>query len=138
MLQWTKFNSFKEYLNKGKIDWSTHTFKIEFLGAPALSTNSVKADLTEISAGGGYSSGGVTVNVLSVSQSGGVTSVMVAAASLTTSGSVGPVYGLALYDDSATGDPLICYCNFAAPITIPTSTTWSLGLETSNAFYTDE
>ena len=87
--------------------------------APSLA-NTVKADLTEIGAGNGYTAGGTAVTVTSSAQSGGTYSLVLAAATFTASGgTIGPFRYVVLYNDTATNDELIGYLDYGASYTLP-------------------
>lgn len=57
----TPFQDLREQLGRGQHDFGSDTFKVAFTNtAPSLS-NATLSDITEISAGGGYSAGGLTL-----------------------------------------------------------------------------
>ncbi len=90
MATFTKFNQFTRDLIAGVHNFDTHTFKLLLTNSAPVASNSVKANLTEISAGNGYSAGGATVTVAASTSSGvakvTATDVVVTAAG----GSIGP------------------------------------------------
>lgn len=55
-----KFNDFTNQLGLGKHVFGTHQYNIMLTNTAPVATNSVKADLTEISAGNGYTADGST------------------------------------------------------------------------------
>ena len=58
------FDEAMNNIGKGLIDFDTQTFKAMLTNtAPTQDTDDEKADITEISAGNGYSAGGVTLTV---------------------------------------------------------------------------
>ena len=61
MATYTKFNQFVEDLCKGVHNLATGTLKIMLTLTAPVATNSVKADLTEIAAGNGYTAGGTAI-----------------------------------------------------------------------------
>jgi hypothetical protein len=66
-----KFNSFVEALAEKKHDLGADTLKVLLANTAPVATNSVKADLTEITAGNGYTAGGNTATVSSSAQTSG-------------------------------------------------------------------
>ena len=131
MIVLSKFNCFFKDLCQGKHNFSSHVFKAMFLSAgadPVLDL--LKADVTEISAGNGYTAGGLTINILSVNESGGYVTVLTNDPSVVTTGSVGPIWGIAVYNDTATNDPLMFYANFPTGVTLPNGITWPIGIDT--------
>jgi hypothetical protein len=70
------FHEFGKYLGDGTIDLDTHTFKAMLSNtAPTQGTNTVKADITEISAGNGYSAGGATLGSVTWTETGSGTGI---------------------------------------------------------------
>lgn len=119
MATFNKFNDFVLQQNKGTHDFSTHTFKLVFTNTAPVATNSLRADLTEIAAGNGYTTGGLTVSGLAVSQTGGVCSVKADKAVLTASGgSIGPFRYVSLYNNTATNKNLVCWWTYPSAITL--------------------
>lgn len=120
MAVFNKFNQFVKNLADGVHQFSTHTFKVMLTNTAPVSTNQVKADLTEISAGNGYSAGGATTTI-TVTVSGGVAKVTGTNVVFTASGgTIGPFRYAVLYNDTPTSpaDPLIAYWDYGAPITL--------------------
>lgn len=121
MATFTKLNSFVENLAEGVMNLGADTLKIMLTNSAPLATNTVKADLTEISAGNGYSAGGPTVTITSSSQSSGTYSLVGNDVVITASGgSVGPFRYVVLYDDTPTSpaDPLIAFWDYGSSITL--------------------
>lgn len=135
MIALNKFNCFLLNLGQKKHDFSSDALKILFLSAHADPTDALKADVTEISAGGGYNAGGLPLNVLSFTQTGGVARLLTNNPSITTTGTVGTVWGIAVYNDTTAGDPLMFYSNFATGIVLPSGITWPVGIDTDNGIW---
>lgn len=87
----------------------THTVKAALVTVvPVMQSNTVLADLTQVSAGGGYSSGGVTCTVTPPAYVGGVYRLVVTAIPIWTGSGAGFSHrGLVFYNDSATNKNLI-------------------------------
>ena len=49
-----KFNDYINQLHRAKHDWSTHVFKVMLSNAAPVATNTIKADITDITAATGY------------------------------------------------------------------------------------
>jgi hypothetical protein len=123
MAVFNKFNQFAKDLVDGKHQFSAHTFKVMLTNTAPVSTNQVKADLTEIAAGFGYTAGG-TATTLGVSVSGGLAKVTGADVVFTASGGdIGPFRYAVLYNDTQTSpvDPLVGYWDYGAEITLATT-----------------
>lgn len=126
MATFTKFESFVEYLAEGVMNLGADTLKIMLTNSAPLVTNTVKANLTEISPGFGYSAGGPTVTITSSSQSGGTYSLVGSDVAITAAGgSVGPFRYAVLYDDTPTSpaDPLIAFWDYGSSVTLATGET---------------
>ena len=63
MASFQKFNSFVEALAEKSHNLGSDTLKVMLVNTAPTSSNSVKADLTEISAGNGYTAGGTATTI---------------------------------------------------------------------------
>ncbi len=117
----TKFQAFSERLAEQVHQLDANTLRAYLSNtAPNAATHQNKADLAEISAGNGYSAGGVDVQN-TTSRTGGVTSVVAVDATITAAGGpIGPFRYVVLYDDTPTSpaDPLIGYWDYGSAITV--------------------
>lgn len=120
MTTFVVFNSFKEAMPEKVHNLGSDTLKWMLTNtAPSLS-NSVKANITEISAGFGYTAGGATATVSSSSQTGGTYSLVLATTTFKAAGgSIGPFRYVVLYNDTATNDELIGYLDYGTSYTLP-------------------
>ena len=118
-----KYQDFADQLGKNIHNLNTATFKAAFTNAaPNAATHAVLADITQLSTGGGYTGGaggGVTLTGTGYTETGGVGSFVASDAVFTASGgSVGPFRYVAIYNDTATGDPLVGYYDYGSAITL--------------------
>jgi hypothetical protein len=121
MASFNKFNSFVEYLAEGVMNLQSDTLKIVLTNTAPVSTNTVRANLTELSNGNGYTTGGVAAAVSSSSQTGGTYKLVLTATTITASGgAIGPFRYLVLVDDTPTSpaDPLVGWWDYGASITL--------------------
>lgn len=127
----TKYNQFVENLGKGVHNLNTDTIKIALTNtAPNVSTHTVRADITELSTGNGYTSGGGTVASTAYSQSSGTGKLSGNAVTFTASGgSIGPFRYAVFYDDTPTSpaDPLIGYLDYGTNLTLTDGSTFTVG-----------
>ena len=63
MAAFNKFNTFIGDMGKEVHDFSSDTVKLFLTNQLPVATNTVKADITEIAGGNGYTTGGITVPV---------------------------------------------------------------------------
>ena len=125
------FNSFKEAAPEKVHNLGADTLKFMLTNtAPSLS-NTVKADLTEIAAGFGYTAGGSAVTISSSAQTGGTYSLVISALVFTAAGGdFAPFRYLALYNDTATSDELIGYFDYGASYTLTDGNTFTIAAGT--------
>jgi hypothetical protein len=122
-----KFETFSEHLAEKVHNLDTDTIKIALSNtAPNAATNTVFANITEISAGNGYTAGGADVQN-ATSRTGGTTTVTAVDVVITASGSVGPFRYVVAYNDTPTSpaDPLIEYWDYGSSITLASGETFT-------------
>ena len=88
--------------------------------APNVATHVVRADVTEISGGNGYTSGGASVANVGSESSGTLTVVGTDVVFTASGGTIGPFRYAILYNDTPTSpaDPLIGYWDYGSSITL--------------------
>lgn len=121
MATFNKFQAFVEHLAEKVHNLQSDTLKVLLTNVAPVNTNTVKADLTEISAGNGYSAGGVALTVSSSAQSSGTYKLVLADGTITASGGViGPFRYAVLYNDTPTSpaDPLIGWWDYGGSISL--------------------
>lgn len=122
-----KFNSFVEALAEKTHNLGADTIKALLTNTAPVATNTVKANISEISAGNGYTAGGITITVSTSSQTSGTYKLVIADATLTASGgSIGPFRYVVFYNDTATNDELICYYDYGSSITLADTETFTV------------
>jgi hypothetical protein len=139
MATYTKFNQFTEDLCKKVHNLDTDTLKIMLTNTVPLVTNAVKADITEISAGFGYSTGGSTAVFSSGAQTSGTFKLILADVTFTGSGgSIGPFRYAVLYNDTPTSPakPLIAWWDYGTSITITSGNSFSVDLDQAGGVFT--
>ena len=130
-----KFLSFTEHLAEGVHNLQTGVIKAMLTNSAPVNTNTVKADLTEISAGNGYTAGGVTLALTSSSLVSGVYRLIMVDGAITASGgSIGPFRYVAIYNDTPTSpaDPLIQWYDYGSSITLLDGEPLNLDLDGTN------
>jgi len=135
MATYNKFNAFVEYLLIAKaIDFDADTFKVMLTNTAPVATNSVKADLTEISAGNGYTAGG-TATTITHSRSSGTSKIVGTDVVFTATGAVGPFRYAVLYDDTPAGtptDPLVGWWDYGSSVTMASGDTFTVDFDATN------
>lgn len=133
MASFNKFNVFTKDLINGVHNFTSNTFKVLLTNTAPTSANAVKADLTEISAGNGYSAGGST-SAMTVSTSTGTAKATAADVVFTASGgTIGPFRYAVLYNDTPTSpaDPLIGWFDYGSSITLNDTETLTVDFDGS-------
>lgn len=119
MATFVKFQDFVEQLAKGvhQLHAAGHTLKVMLSNtAPNVATNTVKADITEISAVNGYTAGGVDIQN-DMTETGGTATVTAVDVVITASGgAIGPFRYAIIYNDTPTSpaDPLVGYYDYGS------------------------
>lgn len=113
-----KFENFLYEVYKGTHNFSAHTFKLMLTLSAPVSTNTTTADLTEISAGNGYSSGGIALTVSGYSQTSGVLKIVVDDATMTASGgAIADFRYIVMYNTSAS-NKLVAYWDYGSTVSM--------------------
>lgn len=138
MATYTKFQDYVEQLSKAVHNWSAHTFKACLTNTAPNATDTGFANITEISAGNGYSAGGMTLDSVTLSEASGTAKVVIADEVLTASGgSIGPFRYVAVYNDTATSpaDALVCYFDYGSSITLLNGESLTLDFDPTNGLW---
>lgn len=125
MAVYVKYQSFAGTLaNKiadllGTAGSTADTLKVALTNtAPNVATNTVLADISEITAGHGYSSGGASATNVGTAAAGIVTVVGTDIVWTASGGTIGPLRYAVLYDSTVAGGPLIAYWDYGSSITL--------------------
>jgi hypothetical protein len=127
-----------EQLSKAVHNWSSHTFKIAFSNSATVSTNTVLANITQISAANGYTSGGPTLDTVTLSETSGTAKVTIADEVFTASGgNVGPMRYFTYYNDTATSpaDALCFWYDYGSALTLADTETLTFDHDASNGIW---
>lgn len=121
MAAFNKFQQFVEDVTKKVHDLSTDSLKVMLTNTAPTATNAVKADLTDITAGNGYTAGGAAVTTTSCEQTSGTVKLICVDVTITASGgTIGPFRYAVLYNDTpiSPADPLIGYWDYGSAVTL--------------------
>lgn len=137
MATFNKFQSFVEAVAEKVHNLGSDTLKVMLTNSAPVNTNTVKADLTEISAGNGYTAGGTQATISSSSQTSGTYKLVLADVVFTAAGgSIGPFRYAVLYNDTATNDELIGWWDYGSSITLATGETLTVDFDPTNGVLT--
>ena len=139
MATFNKFQAWTEHVTEGVHDHSADTLKVLPTNTAPIASNSVKADLTEISAGNGYTAGGTQATVSSSSQTSGTYKLVLADVVFTASGgAIGPFQYAVLYNDTPTSpaDPLIGWWDYGSARTLQSGESFTVDFNASTGVFT--
>jgi hypothetical protein len=143
MATFQKFNQFIADVASGVHQLQTgtsHVLKVLLTNTAPVATNAVKADLTEIAAGNGYSAGGTSVGTITGSQTSGTFKLVGGTdpAWTASGGSIGPFRYAVLYNDTPTSpaDPLIAFWDYGSSITLAVGESFTVDLDQSGGILT--
>lgn len=129
-----KFYCFTENLAEKVHNLGSDTLKVILSNtAPNVSTNTVKADITELSTSGGYTAGGQTLTVSTSAQTSGVYYLITDSPSWTGSGGGFTFRYAIVFNDTPTSpaDPLIGYVDYGYAVTIASGQTYTFDTDES-------
>lgn len=139
MATFNKFQAWTEHVTEGVHDHSADTLKVLLTNTAPIASNSVKANLTEISAGNGYTAGGTQATVSSSSQTSGTYKLVLADVVFTASGgTIGPFRYAVLYNDTPTSpaDPLIGWWDYGSARTLQSGESFTVDFSASTGVFT--
>lgn len=132
MATYTKFQAFVEHLAEKVHNLGADTLTVALCNTAPVATNSVLADLTQIS----YTNCSARVITTSTSaQTSGTYKLVLADLTLTASGgTVGPFRYVVVYNDTPTSpaDPLICFYDYGSSITLASGETLLIDFDGTN------
>lgn len=139
MAAYNKFDSFVSDLATKVHDLNSDTLKVMLTNTAPVAGNSVMADLTEITAGNGYTAGGSAATFVSGAQSSGTYKLVLNDVTFTASGgSIGPFRYAVLYNDTPTSpaDPLIAWLDYGTSLTLTNGNSFTVNLDQSAGVFT--
>jgi hypothetical protein len=133
MASFVKYQCFVENVAEKVHNLASDTLKVALTNtAPNVATHTVLGDITEISAGNGYTAGGNQTTQSGSSQTAGVYTLASADPStwVASGGSLGPFRYAVLYNATPTSPlkPLIGYWDYGSSITLATGETFTVDL----------
>ena len=136
-VSFNKFNSFVEAVAEKKHDLGSDTLKVMLTNVAPDAADTVKTDITDISAGNGYTAGGDAVAISSSEQTAGVYKLVLADNVWTASGGAIAAFRYAvLYNDTASNDELIGWHDYGSSITVNDGETFTWDASAANGVLT--
>lgn len=131
MATFNKFDAFVEDLAHKVHNLGSDTLKVALTNTAPVAGDSVLADITQISSGNGYTTGGAQATITSSGQTSGTYKLVLADVTFTATGTVGPFQYAVLYNDTASGDPLIGWWDYGSAVTLATNETFTVDFDAS-------
>ena len=123
---------------KGVFNFSADSLKASLHNTAPVNTNTVFANLTEITAQNGYTAGGQTLDSETLSETSGTAKLTIADEVFTASGGTfGPFRYVNIYDDTPTSpaDPLICFFDYGSAISLLDTETFTIDADATNGLF---
>lgn len=139
MAVFNKFNSFVEDAMEKVHNLGADALKIVLSNVAPVATNTILANITQIAAGGGYTTGGSAVVVTASSQTAGLYKLVANDLVFTaTAGGMATFRYPVLYNDTPTSpvDPLIGWWDYGAGVTLADTETFTVDLDQVNGVLT--
>lgn len=135
-----KFNQFTQDLATKKHDLSADVFKVELSNVAPVATNAVKADLTDIAAGNGYTAGGNSAAITSCAQTSGVLKWVLANPATWTcvTAAMATFRYAAIYNDTQTvpSKPLIGWYDYGSAVSLAVGEQFQVAFDATNGVFT--
>lgn len=129
MASFTKFNSFVEALAEKTHNLGSDTLKVALTNSAPSASNTVLANITEIS----YTNlSSRTLTVSSSAQTSGTYKLVINDLVLTASGAVGPFRYVVIYNDTASNDELVGYYDYGISVSLANTDTFTIDFDASN------
>jgi hypothetical protein len=137
MAAFNKFNQFVGDLATKVHNLNADTLKIMLTNVAPVSTNTVKANITEIVAGNGYVTGGATAAFVSGADASGTYKLVLSPVAWTAVGSsIGPFEFAVLYNSSTANGNLIGWWDYGTTLTLTNGNTFTISLDQTNGVLT--
>jgi type IV pilus biogenesis protein CpaD/CtpE len=133
MASFNKFNAFVEDMAEKVHNLQSDTLKVMLSNTAPVATNAVKADITEISAGNGYTAGGTQATQVSSSQASGTYTLKLNNVTFTASvGSIGPFRYCVLYNATPAAGNLIGWYDYGTALTVTAGNSFQVQFDPAN------
>ena len=133
----TKFNALTENIAEKVHNFETDAIKVLLTNTAPVVTNSVIANITDITAGNGYTAGGSVASIVSSAQTSGVYKLVVNDVIFTASGgSIGPFRYVVVYNSTAVNGPLMFFGDYGSVITLNIGETLTVDFDQVNGILT--
>lgn len=138
MATFNKFNSFVEAIGQKKHNLNADVLKVMFSNVGPVATNAIKIDVTDITAGNGYTAGGNATAPNSYVQSGGIAKLLCTDQVITAAGgAIGPFRYAILYNSTALNGELIGWWDYGIAVTLAIGESMTVDFDGVNGVLTN-
>lgn len=138
MASFVKYNSGGEAIAEG-INAGSDTWKIALTNtAPNVATNTVLADITDLTTSGGYTAGGNTCAITSSTQTSGTYKLVLASPAMWTATGAGFTFRYAVLYDATASNALVGYWDYGSSVVMSGTNgdTFTVTLDGTNGTFT--
>jgi hypothetical protein len=133
MATFNKFNQFVADVANKVHNPGADTLKVGLTNTAPVATNTLYSNITEISAGNGYTAGGNAVTVTSSAQTSGTYKLIASNVTFTaTSGSIAPFRYAVLYNSTPANQNLIGWYDYGTALTITAGNSFQVQFDPVN------
>ena len=137
MASFNKFQDFVEQLGKAIHDLDgTHTLKVMLTNSAPVATNTVFANITDITAENGYTAAGTATSPTWSETTGTAKLVCTDVVFTASGGTIGPFQYAVLYNDTATSKNLIAWWDYGSAVTLQDGETFTVDFDASAGVFT--
>jgi len=119
---------------------TSHVVKVALTNTAPTSASATMSDITEISAGNGYTAGGISIGTITGTQTSGTFKLVGGTDPVWTAsgGTIGPFRYAVIYNDTPTSpaDPLIGYADYGSSVTLAIGETFTVDLDQTSGILT--
>ena len=136
---YNKFQVFVENVAEKVHNLGADTLKVMLTNSAPVATNTIFANLTEITAANGYTAGGTAASITSSAHTTGTYKLVLGDVVFTASGgTIGPFRYAVLYNDTPTSpaDPLIGWWDYGSNVTLNNLETFTVDFDATNGVLT--
>jgi hypothetical protein len=133
MAAFNKFNAFVADVANKVHNLGSDTLKVMLSNVAPVAGNAVKADITEIGAGNGYSAGGTAITITPSTQSAGLYKLVGNNVTFTASGgSIAAFRYAVVYNSTPGAGNLIGWYDYGAALTITSGNSFTVQFDATN------
>ena len=137
MATMNRFDCFLQDLGRQVHDLDSDVLKVALTNTVPVATNTVLANITQITAEHGYSDGGASIEPATFAQTSGIAKMVGTSPVFTAAGgTIGPFRYAVLYNSTTSGGPLIGWWDYGASLTLNSTDTFTPTFDGTNGIFT--